>query len=84
MDREWISEKELVKKINREFSTNTETAECSITSVFVLPDCDVGECNWSIDFIKTGGTAKGLFSEKADKIITEFQQLYNVTSLEKK
>lgn len=78
LERKTIAERDLVAIINQMFASHEETNECRITGLFRLPEPDADGCNWSIDFIKTGGTSKEFFLPLANQIIADLQRQYNI------
>jgi hypothetical protein len=79
MDRKMVSEDELVKILNEEFSKYPDYSQCRFTSIsYKLAEPDKNGCNWSKANVSCSGVSGQSCSQIAARIITEAQKKYNI------
>ena len=78
MERELISEAELVQIINEKLAATDAASECEFSGVYTLRELDDEGCNWSMGAYRSGNTPVEICGPVVDKVIREVQGKYNI------
>jgi hypothetical protein len=78
MERESVSQEELLAWINSEFSRHEECNACGVTSVMRLKGEDEDGCNWSGVNLRCSGVPADVCLPVANHVIAQAKMKFNV------
>jgi len=78
MAKRLILESDLLQKINKLLAEHDRTSKCRVSGVYRLRELDDNGCNWSVEYVSADGTPPEVWRPLADKLIYDFQQVYNI------
>lgn len=78
MERQYISEDQLLSQLNEELHKYEECSNCEFTSVQKLRDFDENGCNWSSVNVRCSGVSSEICSPFAARIVTEAKANFNI------
>jgi hypothetical protein len=78
MERELVSEEELISILNSKLSEYDECKECSFEGILKLAEEDKDGCNWSNANVRCSGVAMEICLQFAERISFEAKQKYNI------
>ena len=81
MDREIVSDAQLVELINASLAATEAASHCTYDDVFALQEPDEDGCNWSPGYFSPGGDSPEVCVPVAARVVREMQAKYNLEEL---
>jgi hypothetical protein len=78
MEREELSEEELLILLNRELSKHNDMNQVVFSSIERLAEPDRTGCNWSMARVKSGRVPHHVVAPVTGQIVSEARKKYNV------
>lgn len=78
MERQVITEIELIEWMNSELHKEDDFKDCKFTSVLRLADDDEIGCNWSDPNIRCSGITEPICQEKAAQIFSKAREMFSI------
>jgi hypothetical protein len=78
MERNLVTERELLSLLNKELQKYNECTTCQFISVFKLVEYDETGCNWSTPSIISCGVPIEIYKHIVDRIVFEAMTKYNI------
>jgi hypothetical protein len=78
MEREILTEADLVQIINDELASTEAAAECRFSGVYSLQEPDESGCNWSMGTYIAGGIPAEISAPVVARVVSELQRKYNI------
>ena len=78
MEREVISETELVRIINDNLAATEAASECKFSGVYTLREPNENGCNWSVGVFRRGNTPVEICGPVVARVTRELQGKYNI------